>query len=61
MILDHTDFVSTLDGYEYLLLSSANSAGNLDLYYLKNQPVFGSTLPDVSGPSPIKLMNTSIR
>jgi hypothetical protein len=50
--------VSTIDGYEYLLLSSANSAGNLDLYYLKNQPVFGSALPEVFGPYPIKLMNT---
>jgi hypothetical protein len=49
---------STVDGYEYLLLSSVNSAGNLDLYYLKNQPVAGSALPDVSGPFPIKLMNT---
>ncbi|MGC1392336.1 MAG: hypothetical protein WA816_14975 [Bacteroidales bacterium] len=49
---------STVDGYEYLLLSSVNSAGNLDLYYLKNQPVAGSSLPDVYGPFPIKLMNT---
>ena len=30
---------STIDGFEYLLLSSVNAAGNLDLYYLKNQPV----------------------
>jgi len=51
--------VSTIDGYEYLLLSSVNAAGNLDLNYLKNQPVFGSNLPDVSGPFPIKLMNTN--
>jgi len=49
---------STVDGYEYLLISSANAAGNLDLYYLKHQPVFGTNLPDVSGPFPIKLMNT---
>ena len=50
--------VSTIDGYEYLLLASVNSAGNLDLNYLKNQPVFGTNLPEVSGPFPIKLMNT---
>jgi hypothetical protein len=49
---------STVDGYEYLLLSSVNAAGNLDLYYLKNQPVSASILPNVSGPFPIKLMNT---
>lgn len=51
--------ISTINGYEYLLLASVNSSGNLDLNYLKNQPVFGSNLPDVSGPFPIKLMNTA--
>jgi hypothetical protein len=49
---------STVDGYEYLLLSSVNAAGNLDLYYLKNQPVYGTNLPEVYGPYPIKLLNT---
>jgi hypothetical protein len=49
---------STVDGFEYLLLSSVNQGGNLDFYYLKNQPVSGSALPDVSGPFPVKLMNT---
>ncbi len=39
MISDHTRLFSTVDGFEYLLLSSVNTAGNLDLYYLKNQPV----------------------
>ncbi|MCX6253459.1 MAG: hypothetical protein NTV31_03160 [Bacteroidia bacterium] len=47
------------DGYEYFLLASENGAGNLDLYYLKNSPVFGSSLPDVDGPYPINLLNTS--
>jgi hypothetical protein len=50
--------VSTIDGYEYLLLSSVNSSGNLDLNWLKNQPVYGSNLPEVYGPYPVKLMNT---
>lgn len=50
---------STVDGYEYLILSSVNDEGNLDLYYLKNQPVYGNDIPDVSGPFPIKLMNTT--
>jgi len=50
---------STVDGFEYLLLSSVNEGGNLDFYYLKNQPVSGSALPDVSGPYPVKLMNTT--
>jgi hypothetical protein len=49
---------STVDGYEYLLLSSANTEGNLDLFYLKHQPVHGSDSPEVTGPFPVKLMNT---
>ena len=50
---------SSVDGYEYLMLSSVNTSGNLDLNYLKNQPVSGSNIPEVSGPFPIKIMNTS--
>ncbi len=49
---------SSLDGYEYFLISSLNAQGNLDLFYLKNRPVYGSNLPDVSGPYPVNLMNT---
>lgn len=50
---------SSVDGYEYLLLSSVNIDGNLDFYYLKNRPVYGTSLPDVLGPFPVKLLNTS--
>ena len=50
---------STLDEFEYLLLSSENSAGNLDLFYLKNRPAYNSGLPEVDGPYPIKLFNTN--
>ena len=50
---------SSVDGFEYLLLSSINGSGNLDFYFLKNIPVFGNNLPDVSGPTAIKLLNTS--
>lgn len=49
---------STADGLEYLLLSSVNAAGNLDFYYLKNEPVAGTFFPEVSGPFPIKILNT---
>jgi len=49
---------SKIDGFEYLLLSSTNADGNLDLYYLKNQPVSGTFLPEITGPLPITLMNT---
>lgn len=50
---------SSADGYEYLILSSVNSAGNLDFYYLKNMPVYGNSLPAVLGPFPVNLLNTS--
>lgn len=50
---------SSGDGYEYLLLSSVNTNGNLDFYYLKNRPVYGTSLPDVLGPYPVNLLNTS--
>jgi hypothetical protein len=50
---------STVDGFEYFLLSSVNTDGNLDFYYLKNQPSSGTILSDITGPLPIKLLNTS--
>ena len=49
---------STVDGFEYLLLSSVNAEGNLDFYYLKNQPASGSILPDVTDPLPVRIINT---
>lgn len=50
---------STVDGYEYFLLSSVNTAGNLDLFYLKNMPVYGSNTPEITGPNPVKLFNSN--
>lgn len=47
------------DGYEYMILSSVNGSGNLDFYYLKNSPVSGNVLPEVSDPLPVRLMNTA--
>jgi hypothetical protein len=52
-------FFSTIDGLEYLILSSVNESGNLDFYYLKNSPVYGSSLPEISGPFPLNLLNSS--
>lgn len=49
---------SALDGYEYLILSSVNNEGNLDFYYTKNLPYFGSTVPEVNGPYPVTLLNS---
>ncbi|OFX42284.1 MAG: hypothetical protein A2X03_18475 [Bacteroidetes bacterium GWA2_40_15] len=52
-------FFSTSDGFEYFMLSSVNAEGNLDLYYLKNPPVYGSNIPEITGPKPVNLFNTS--
>ncbi len=52
-------FYSSLDGYEYLLLASTTGAGDLDMFYLKNVPISTTTLPDVQGPFPIKLLNSA--
>jgi len=49
---------STSDGFEYMILSSESANGDLDFYYLKNQPVSGSSLPAILGPYPLKLLNT---
>ncbi|HOO99498.1 MAG TPA: hypothetical protein PLV06_06825 [Bacteroidales bacterium] len=51
-------FFSTVDGYEYLLISSQNEDGDLDFYYCKNQPALGTALPVISGPFPVSLLNT---
>ena len=48
---------SPLDGFEYLILSSVSN-GNLDLFYTKNLPAFGSSVPEVSGPYPVNLLNS---
>lgn len=51
-------FFSTDDGYEYLILSSVNSQGDLDLYFLRNMPYFGGSLPEVQGPVNVSIMNS---
>lgn len=51
---------SSFDGYEYFVLSSVNAQGNLDFFYTKNRPVFSATvLPDIEGPYPVKILNTT--
>lgn len=51
-------FFSTGDGYEYLILSSENTQGNLDLYYLRNRPKFDNTNPELQGPLPVSIFNS---
>jgi hypothetical protein len=50
---------SSTDGSEYLFLASQSNTGSLDLYYLKYLPPFGNSIPDITGPLPAKLLNTS--
>jgi hypothetical protein len=54
-----TRLFSSTDGYEYLILSSLNTSGNLDLFYLKYLPRLGSNVPVFPVPVPVKLLNTS--
>jgi len=49
---------NSIDGYEYLIISSENEAGDLDLSYFKNYPAFDNALPDILGPFPVKVLNT---
>ena len=52
-------FFSTVDGFEYMIYSSENESGNLDFFYLKNSPVLGVSIPEIKGPYPLSLLNTS--
>ena len=52
-------FFSSIDGFEYMVLSSVNTQGNLDMYYVRNRPLFGTILPDIEGPNPINLFNSA--
>ena len=52
-------FFSPLDGFEYFLWSSENDGGDLDYFYMKHQPYFGSVLPAIEGPFPATLLNSS--
>ena len=47
------------DGFEYLIISSQNAAGNLDLYYMKYLPQLDNNVPAFPVPIPIKLLNTN--
>jgi len=50
---------SKVDGYEYLFTASENEEGNLDFYYFRNMPVYSNSVPEIQGPYPASLINTS--
>lgn len=52
-------FYSNATGYEYLFVASQVSGGQLDLYYEKYLPRFGPIVPNVTGPNPVMILNSS--
>ncbi|MCU0460666.1 MAG: hypothetical protein MUF36_01430 [Bacteroidales bacterium] len=52
-------FFSTVDGYNYLMLSSENTSGDLDFYFLKYLPKINNDLPVITGPFAATLLNSS--
>jgi hypothetical protein len=50
-------FLSTPE-YEFLVVSSVNAQGNLDLLSYKNIPYFGKDVPVVEGPFPAYVFNS---
>jgi hypothetical protein len=51
-------FYSAIDGYEYMVITSVNEEGNMDLFYLKNRPSYSGSIPDVEGKFNLTLFNT---
>ncbi|MFN8241079.1 MAG: hypothetical protein U0X39_10080 [Bacteroidales bacterium] len=49
---------SSTDGFEYLIFSSGDVGEQLDLYYIKYLPPYGTNVPDMTGPLPVKVINT---
>ena len=47
------------DGKEYFIYTSENSAGNLDIVYMKYTPQLGTTIPTFPAPVKIKVLNTA--
>jgi len=52
-------FFSSVDGYNYLFLSSQNTNGDLDFYFTRNYPIYNNIIPTVTGPFPATLLNSS--
>ena len=49
---------SDLDGLEYMILSSVGENGDLDFYYVRHSPYFGTSIPAVNGPFPVNILNS---
>jgi hypothetical protein len=51
-------FFNSADGYEYMVLSSENNEGKLDMYFLRNRPQFTQSIPEIEGPTPASVFNS---
>jgi hypothetical protein len=49
---------SSTDGYEYFMYANDATDNQLDIYYLKYLPRYGTNIPDISGPYPARLINS---
>ena len=47
------------DGFEYFIFPAENASGKTDLFYMKNMPMFGTSYPEIQGPFPVTLLNTT--
>ena len=52
-------FFCTTDGFEYFMFSAENTNGNSDFFYMKNTPMIGASYPEIRGPFPVALLNTT--
>lgn len=51
-------YFSSNDGYEYLIYTSETPDQGLDLFFVKNLPRFANNTPSVSGPFPVRKINS---
>jgi len=51
-------FYSARDGFEYMVIASKDVTGILDMFYLRNRPPYGNSIPQIEGPFPLKHLNT---
>jgi hypothetical protein len=50
---------SSADGYNYFFLASQTGVNPLDIYYLKYLPAFGTSIPEITGPLPARILNSA--
>jgi hypothetical protein len=50
---------SSSDGYNYFFVASQTGANPLDIYYLKYLPAFGTSIPEITGPLPARIFNST--